>query len=87
MKIQVVRVDGSIETISLVGTVTAHEPGNKLEYPRNQSPLHVAATGMDHFFREDGRYDGWGMACNLPTMDDAAALIDAVQEDREVSHD
>ena len=89
MKIQVVRIDGGIETINLVGTVIACEPGQELPFPRNQSPLKVKATGMDYFFREDGRYDGWGMAVNIPAADDndpmkdARALIEAVEADRE----
>ena len=87
MKIQVVRIDGGIETINLVGTVVAHEPGNDVEFPWNQSPLSVTATGMNYFFREDGRYDGWAMGCSDSgeglDLDSARALIDAVQADRE----
>jgi hypothetical protein len=93
MKIQVVRCDGSIEVINLVGTMTAHEPGTELEYPRNQSPLSVSATGMDYFFREDGRYDGWGMGVSIPIPEDhhsselppeAREFIQAIENDREI---
>ena len=66
MKIQVVRIDGSIEVLNLVGTIEANEPGTELEYPRNQSPLYVKATGMRYFFREDGRYDGWEAERAIP---------------------
>jgi len=90
MKIQVVRVDGGIEIINLVGTVTAHEPGQELEYPRNQSPIHVDATGMDYFFREDGKYDGWGMAVSIPLEgmpddppSEVTGFIEAIEKDRE----
>jgi hypothetical protein len=83
MKIQVVRVDGNIETINLVGKIVAYEPSSDLEFPRNQSPLSVEATGMDYFFREDGRYDGWGMGCDLPKQE-AESLVQAIQADREI---
>jgi hypothetical protein len=92
MKIQVLRVDGNVEVINLVGTVTAHEPGGDLPYPRNQSPIHVEETGADYFFREDGRYDGWGMSVNVPAKDgeglglpqEAKDFISAVEADREI---
>lgn len=94
MKIQVFRVDGSIETINLVGTVIASEPGSELEFPHNQSPLHVEATGMDYFFREDGRYDGWGMDVsgaglevstnNNDPMEHVREFIRAIETDREI---
>jgi hypothetical protein len=84
MKIQVVRVDGKIETINLVGSVIVHEPGSTLKYPRNQSPIHVPATGMDYFFREDGRYDGWGMSCSVDGLLEAKALTEAIEADREI---
>jgi hypothetical protein len=93
MKIQVVRTDGQIEVINLVGEITACEPGSELEYPRNQSPLKVHATGMEYFFREDGKYDGWGMACATPcdgipdgssVPEEAMGLIQAIENDREI---
>jgi hypothetical protein len=93
MKIQVVRVDGGTETINLVGSVIANEPGSELEFPRNQSPIHVEATGMDYFFREDGKYDGWGMTCAIPCdgisdgdliPKEAMVLIKAIESDREI---
>ena len=89
MKIQVVRIDGSIEVLNLVGTIEANEPGTELEYPRNQSPLYVKATGMRYFFREDGRYDGWEAECATPIAEgeDPMAAIrsfaDASDADRE----
>jgi len=82
MKIQVVRCDGRIETLQLVGTVQAGEPS-----PNGQGSLAVEATGMTHFFRaEDGAYDGWGMdvsEANLP-QGDVIAFIEAVDRDREI---
>lgn len=84
MKIQVLRVDGNIETINLVGNCIAHEPGSELEFPRNQSPLCVTETGMDYFFREDGRYDGWGMRVSL-SVDEATSFIGAIESEREIS--
>ena len=89
MKIQVVRVDGTHETINLVGTIVAHEPGRELDFPRNQSPLHVKATGMRYFFREDGRYDGWEAECSIPVaagedpMKEIKSFADAIDADRE----
>jgi hypothetical protein len=77
MKIQVVRCDGSAEVINLVGVITASE----------SSMLHVEATGADYFFREDGHYDGWGMAVGSESgmsADEASALIQAVEADREI---
>lgn len=83
MKIKVVRADGSIETINLVGSITAREPRNDLEFPRNQSPLCVHATGTDYFFREDGIYDGWGMSC-IASEEEGLYLAEAVEKDREI---
>jgi len=89
MKIQVVRIDGSKEILNLVGTIEAIEPGNQVEYPRNQSPLYVKATGMRYFFREDGLYDGWEAECSFPIpegedpMKAVNAFADAIDADRE----
>ena len=86
MKIQVVRVDGTIEIINLVGEVTANEPHGDLEFPRNQSPLVVNATGMRYYFREDGIYDGWEMAIEGSGMDwdEAKKFAEAIESDREI---
>jgi hypothetical protein len=89
MKIQVVRIDGSVEILNLVGTIEASEPGTDLEYPRNQSPLYVKSIGMRYFFREDGRYDGWEAECAIPISEgeDPMTVVkdfaDAIEDGRE----
>ena len=54
MKIQVVRQDGDIETLDLLGAGIATDPS-----PGGQGCLKIGKTS--HFFNEDGTYDGWGM--------------------------
>jgi len=48
VKIKVVRNDGSVETLSLTFPLSG------------KSKMIVSADGTEHFFLEDGTYDGWG---------------------------
>ena len=84
MKIQVVRNDGSREAITLTEplTVIRGDRMNRL----------VCQTGMEHWFTEDGIYDGWGMAVKISAPDssstdlpaEASEFIDAIERDREI---
>jgi hypothetical protein len=84
MKIQVMRCDGQIETLNLVGRVHAFEAS-----PGGQGHLLIESTGTSYFFRaEDGAYDGWGMEMHEAgeQLDEAdvAKFIEAVEKDREI---
>lgn len=84
MKIQVVRIDGQIETLNLIGTIRTEEPA-----PNGQSSLLIESTGTTHFFRaEDGAYDGWGMEVAETdgglNEEDMLKFINAVEKDREI---
>ena len=82
MKIRVQRREGNIEIISVVGPLVVTE-GGILSYFNS-------AEGMDHYFTPDGYYDGWGMACNIPSTKEnkppvtATELIDRIEKDREI---
>jgi hypothetical protein len=81
MKIQVVRVDGRIEILTLVGPVISHEG-----IVGGLSSLETI-TGTTHFFRQhDGAYDGWSMNCGsaFKTKEEVLKFIDAVERDREI---
>lgn len=83
MKIQVVRCDGEVETLTLLGTVKVGEPVDG-----GQGTLLVEETGTTHFFRaEDGAYDGWGMEVGesegVLNVADTLRFIDALEESRE----
>ena len=84
MKIQVVRRNGSHEILTLTEplTIVRGTHMNRLK----------TSTGMDHFFNEDGTYDGWGMAVNITVPDshsetnlpeEAKAFIDEIEKGRE----
>lgn len=84
MKIQVVREDGNIETIHLIGTIKINENNDD-----GQATLTIESTGTSHFFRAvDGAYDGWGM--EVAEVDggldreSAARFIQAVEHSRQV---
>ncbi len=82
MKIQVVRSDGRIETLDLIGRIDAHEAA-----PNGQGRLTVKNTGMEHFFRAaDGAYDGWGMdVSEMPlTLADVTGVVDEIDKGREI---
>ena len=69
MKMRIQRADGRVETLSLVPPVEAH-------FGTTMWRLHCA-DGTDHFFLEDGHYDGWRRECLPPleTMEQAAHEI------------
>lgn len=75
VKIQVVRVDGRHETLTLTAPVTVREH------------VVITGTGMEHFFLDDGRYDGWGMPLGdglQGTEEDAFGIAEAIESDREI---
>jgi hypothetical protein len=84
MKIQVMRTDGQVETLNLIGRVQVIESA-----PGGQGHLLIESTGTSHFFRaEDGAYDGWGMDVSdedgALSEKDAAEFIKAVEKDRKI---
>ena len=74
MKLRVQHEDGSIETITLGGTLECRE-GCHLD--RLQAP------DLEHFFTKDGYYDGWGRATNA-TPADAARLLQTIDLTRQI---
>lgn len=76
MKIQVIRCDGQIETLTLVGPLAVTESAIM---PHLQD-----ATGMDHYFNPDGTYDGWGRSSCGMSAEDAKRLIETTELCREV---
>jgi hypothetical protein len=79
MKIRVIRSeDHREELISIVGPVEISE-GDHL------SSLH-SAEGLDHYFTQDGYYDGWGKDVSgsnigLPEVE---KQIESIERDRKV---
>ena len=77
MKIQVVGVGGRRELITLTEPLTL-VPGELLNRI-------VTGTGMEHWFKLDGTYDGWGInvvEANL-NPEQARAYIAAIEQGRE----
>jgi hypothetical protein len=82
MKIQVVRSDGRLEVLNLIGTIRVTEPA-----PGGLASLLLESTGTIHFFcGEDGTYEGWGMEVSDLgfTPSDAAAFANEVEKHRTI---
>lgn len=80
MNIQVVRCDGSTEVLTLT------EP---LEVSRGEGMNCLkTSTGMEHFFLQDGRYDGWGMPCNFEeqaeSLDESLDFAQTIDNKRDI---
>jgi hypothetical protein len=77
-RIQVVRPDGGSEVLTLTAPL------------RVSGQCLVTSTGMEHFFTEEGLYDGWGMPFRAEVSDGADPLdevrpfIEAIEKDREI---
>lgn len=78
MKVQVVRVDGSVEAIELVGRIIVKEPEGGL------GMISLESTGADHYFTKDGQYDGWGLAVSGLDESEATSVADAIERNRQV---
>ncbi len=81
MKIQVLRVDGQAETLTLVGPVIAREGALG-----GRSSLDTV-IGARHFFRQqDGLYEGWSTSCEYDFGSDAErkAFIEDTEKDRKI---
>lgn len=78
MKIQVIRCDGKTETITLTDPVSISrgEGMNCLK----------TSTGFEHFFTQDGIYDGWGMSF-AGSFEEAESVIEEVEKGREFGND
>lgn len=77
MKLRVIRVDGRVETINLVGPVEIHH-GEKMDHVHS-------ADGLDYYFLLDGTYDGWGAAASTGmTMEDAVESIERIERERKI---
>jgi len=83
MKLLVEHRDGNKELLTLV-------PPVELKLGDNLNVL-KSSNGMEHFFyADDGKYDGWGMACEIPfdpsqlgQPNPAEELIDRIESSRE----
>lgn len=85
MKIRVQRRDECTEIITLVPPIEIQEPF--YEVPEGVSRLtHFhCGDGTDHFFTQDGYYDGWGRG--IPegvAEEEAIEIIKKVEESREI---
>lgn len=77
MRLKVVHRDGRIETLTIVPPVY-FEAGETLWFLRG-------GDGTEHWFQvDDGTYDGWGRAVNLPSVESAAEEITRIEESREI---
>jgi hypothetical protein len=77
MKIRVQRSDGQIETLTLVPPITIH-------YGMAMNHFNCG-DGMDHYFNEDGTYDGWGRACcGVISLEGAKKDIENVETSRQI---
>ena len=84
MKMRVMRRDGSVETISVVGPAEVHH-GEGMDY------LH-SANGLEHWFLHDGTYDGWSTAAPAGLLVDerhplggvVGELIDRIERERKI---
>jgi len=79
MKIRVVSAKGGRHeniTLSEPLTISKGDNLNKL----------ISGDGMEHWFKPDGTYDGWGMdisSANLSSVEQAQALVAAIEKERE----
>lgn len=82
MKIKVVHKDHSVETLTIPGPVIIIEGDVKKGHTFNRIE---AADGMDHYFRQDGFYDGWGRGLPLGSQEgDASRLLDTIELTRDI---
>ena len=79
MKIRVQHTDGTMETLTLV-------PPIGIEYGKSLHRIH-SACGLEHWFTEEGYYDGWGCATNLQNPVDANRVIERIEDSREIDED
>ena len=83
MKIRVIRANHTQEVITLTEplTIIRREAMNRI----------ATSTGMEHWFTEEGIYDGWGMNTNITVPEppgnslpqEAAEFIEQIEKDRE----
>lgn len=87
MKIQVVRTSCEVETLTLTEPLTMIR--SVTDGGMNRI---VTATGMEHWFNDDGTYDGWGMdvsgsGIEVPDtgnpIEAVSGFIEAIEADRE----
>jgi len=78
MKIIVAGMDGLLESITLSGNFRVVDG-------LHQNSI-VDESGVEHFFDQDGYYDGFGAAVEMTTAE-AAEILDALREGEENRHD
>lgn len=77
IKIQVVRADGQAELLTLTEPLLV------------SGRCIITGTGCEHFFTENGLYDGWGMPFSADVaednvMEEIMPTIQAIEDGREV---
>lgn len=79
MTIQVVRHDGSHEFLTLTEPLI-------IVRGKHQNCI-ITSTRMEHFFTQDGVYDGWAMdisRAGFTMLPDADEFIQAIESEREI---
>ena len=81
MKIRVCRSDSRIEVLTLVPPVVVEEWHDALRL--------TCGDGTDHFFMEDGTYEGWGRRLSEPIEGEEEGLKRAmeIENQREIEGD
>ena len=78
LKIQVIRADGNAEVLTLTDPIVVTDK------------CITTGTSCQHFFTDEGIYDGWGMpfSAEIPEGEDplehVRPFIEAVEKDREI---
>lgn len=82
MRLRVHRVEGGIETITLVPPVT-------LTLTDSGFNILTDASGMEYWFTQDGLYEGWGMTSPKGgwSYEQSRQIIERVEHDRETEED
>jgi hypothetical protein len=74
MKLRVQHESGEIEVLSLVPPIEATE-GHRQNHLRS-------GEGLEHYFTQDGFYDGWARNTSGMTDDEVAAKVAEIEKDR-----
>jgi len=76
VKIKVCHEGGEVETLEFVSPLVVHE-GKHLNSIRSND-------GLDHYFTQEGEYDGWGCGFVRSTTASANESIESIEAMRQI---